>query len=69
MSASSEHEESRYLATLIDRQGAVVSIIRITAGDDDEACQKAKALVDGHGVDLWEDLRLVDHFPAIDPLK
>lgn len=67
MSASPEHGERGYRATLVDQRGMVVSTVRIAAADDADACEKARALVDGHGVDLWEDMRFVDHFPAIDP--
>ncbi|GJD93630.1 hypothetical protein [Methylobacterium iners] len=58
-----------YRANLIDEQGAVVSAVRILAGDDVEAREKAKALVDGHAVDLWAGLRFIDHFPTPDPSK
>mgnify|MGYP003386412718 CR=1 FL=1 len=67
MSASPEHGERGYRATLVDQRGMVVSTVRIVAADDAEACEKAIVLVGDHDVDLWEDLRFVEHFPAIDP--
>ncbi|GJD97319.1 hypothetical protein [Methylobacterium iners] len=67
MTESTESGERAYRAALIGEQGVVASMVQITAIDDDEACKKAKALVDGHAVDLWEGLRFIDHFPTVDP--
>lgn len=64
VTASSEKQELRYHATLIGREGGVVSTIRIVALDDAEAIGKAATLADGHAVDLWQGSRFVDHFPA-----
>lgn len=64
MSASPEAEEPKYRAMLINQHGMVVSTVRIAAGDDAKAREKAKALVDGHAVDLCDGRRFVDHFPA-----
>lgn len=64
---SPEDAEPTYRATLVSAQGMVVSTIRIAASHDVEAREKAKALVDSHAVDLWEGLRFIDHFPAVDP--
>jgi hypothetical protein len=64
VTASTESGERPYRVALIREQGVVASMVQITAPDDDEACKKARALVDGHAVDLWEGLRFVEHFPA-----
>ncbi|GJD94509.1 hypothetical protein [Methylobacterium iners] len=69
VTASTESGERTYRVALIGDQGVVASMVQIRATDDDEACKKAKALVDGHAVDLWEGLRFVDHFPATDLSK
>lgn len=66
VTTSFQDAEPKYRATLVGAQGIVVSTIRIAASDDVEARKKAKALVDGHAVDLWEGLRFIDHFPAMD---
>jgi len=56
-----------YRAMLIDVNGRAVQMLPITAPDDDKAVAQAKALVDGHGVDLWDGVRFIEHFPAVDP--
>lgn len=58
-----------YRAIMVDGDGHTVSMHRIMAVGDDEAVAEAKALADGHGVDLWDGVRFVDHFPAINPSK
>ena len=60
---------SFYRAILIDGDGHTVSMYRIMAAGDDEAVSQAKALVDGHAVDLWDGVRFIEHFPAITPSK
>lgn len=67
--APTDGSELRYRATLIGERGTVVSNVRIAAFDDGEAREKAEALANGHAVDLWEGLRFVDHFPAIEASK
>jgi hypothetical protein len=42
----------QYCAILLDTDGHVAAQIPITASDDEEARAKAKALVDGHAIDL-----------------
>ena len=66
-----EHEagELRYRAVLVDVNGSAVSTFRLRADGDVDAVVQAKALVDGHGVDLWEGMRFIEHFPAVDPAE
>ena len=59
----------RYRAVLIDVNGCTVATVRIKASEDDEAVVQAKVLVDGHGVDLWDGVRFIEHFPPVDPPK
>ena len=54
-------------AILIDAGGREVSAYRIMASGDDEAVEQAKALVGGYSIDLWDGLRFIEHFPAVDP--
>ena len=49
---------------LIDVGGCPMATVPITASGDDEAIVRAMAFVDGHGVDLWDGVRFIDHFPA-----
>lgn len=44
--------------------GAVVEIYPLLAADDDEALSLAKAMVNGHVIELWDGLRFIEHFPA-----
>ena len=59
--------DPRYRAMLIDVNGCPVATVPIKASGDDEAIVRAKSLVDGHVVDLWDGVRFIEHFPAVDP--
>lgn len=59
--------DAHYRAMLIDPNGSPVATVPIKASGDDEAMVRAMALVDGHGVDLWDGVRFIEHFPAVDP--
>jgi len=48
-----------YRAYLVGRDGHFVGFEPIVCGDDSEATEKAKRLVDGHDVELWENARMV----------
>jgi len=61
-----EDQKPYYRAFLVDPNGHTVSMYRLMASNDDEAVTQAKALVDGHGVDLWDGVRFIEHFPALD---
>ena len=58
-----------YQVRFVDQDGRVSFTVLLFAGDDGEAKHKAKEMVDGHGVDLWDGLRFIEHFPPIDPQK
>lgn len=45
--------------------GGEVLNTSISALEDDEAKAKARALVDGHAVDLWDGLRFIARFEPI----
>ncbi|WP_156369055.1 hypothetical protein [Methylobacterium sp. Leaf100] len=51
-----------YRAMGVGANGEIVSKSEISALGDDEAKAKAQALVDGHAIDLWDDLRFIEHF-------
>lgn len=53
----------------VGANGRIVSQAAISAVGDDEAKAKALALMDGDAIDLWDDLRFIEHFtpsPSID---
>lgn len=62
-----EGTQPYYRAILVDMSGREVSAYRIMASEDDEAVEQAKALLDGYSVDLWDGLRFIEHYPAVDP--
>lgn len=64
-----EGNDPRYRAILVDVNGCPVQVMPLTAPNDDKALVQARALVDGHGVDLWDGIRFIEHFPAVDPPK
>lgn len=64
--ALSEKQPPAYRAILLAKTGAVVGMIRIPVQDDDEAVDRAKAMVDGHAVDLWDGVRFIEHFPPVE---
>lgn len=55
-----------YRVILLAKDGAVVSAARISVDDDESAIEAAQAMVDGHAVELWDGLRFIEHFPAVD---
>ncbi|MHC2020472.1 hypothetical protein [Methylobacterium sp. CM6247] len=55
-----------YRAIIIAKSGTVVNALRLQAEDDEQACEHAKAMVDGHAVELWDGLRFIEHFPPVD---
>lgn len=56
----------RYRAILIGKSGEVLGMTRLSVRDDPTAIVEAKALVNGHAVELWDGLRFIDHFPTLD---
>ena len=61
---ASASQEPHYRALLLDLQGNVVGSERLLASDDDEAIELGRALADGHGVDIWDRARFLEHFDS-----
>lgn len=55
-----------YRALVLEMDGQLVSMCALTAYDDAEATELAKAMLDGHAVELWDGLRFIQHFPLVD---
>jgi hypothetical protein len=56
----------QYQAYIIGSDGEFQKSIRLECADDAVACKKAKQLVDGHHVELWQLTRKIatfDHTP------
>lgn len=64
-----EGKDHRYRAILVDVNGCPVQVLPLASADDDKAVVQARALVDGHSIDLWDGIRFIEHFPAVDPPK
>lgn len=64
--ALSERRLPAYRVLLFAKTGAVIGMVRISVQDDDEAIERAKAMVDGHTVELWDGLRFIELFRPVD---
>jgi hypothetical protein len=51
-----------YRAYIIGRDGHFQNSVSLDCGDDDEAKDQAKQLVDGHDVELWQRDRKIAMF-------
>ena len=69
MPTPSESDQTSYRVNFVEKDGKVSLTLLLFAPDDGEAKRKAKAMVDSHGVDLWDGLRFIEHFPPIEPQK
>ena len=56
----------QYRAVMLATDGSVLIQIRITALGDEEAKSKAKSLVDGHAIDLWNQFRFIERFEPVE---
>ena len=71
MSSSPSHsiafaeEPPTYRAFFLSHDGAVRGAQILEAGTDDEAKAIAAALVNGHGIDLWERTRFLASYPPL----
>ncbi|MCJ2083928.1 hypothetical protein [Methylobacterium sp. J-090] len=63
----SDRRPPRYRAILLGPTGRIASLVNLIAGDDKDALRLAEAMVDGHAVELWDGVRFIEHFPALDP--
>ncbi|MHC2019705.1 hypothetical protein [Methylobacterium sp. CM6247] len=63
MAAPAEKDCTTYWATFVGPDGAESLTVLFFALDDREAKYKAKAMLDAHGVDLWDGVRLIGRFP------
>jgi hypothetical protein len=53
-----------YRVYLLDSEGHITSRIDLACEDEEVARQRAKQLVDGHAVELWQGARLIGEFPV-----
>lgn len=62
----SQHRLPVYRVIMLDGSGAVFSMMRLSAADDEQAIARAKTMFDGHAVELWDGLRFIDHFAPVE---
>jgi len=55
-------EANEYRAYIIGPDGHIERRIDLVCADDDAAKERAKALVDGHAIELWQETRKVAQF-------
>jgi hypothetical protein len=51
-----------YYAYIIGDDGHITHRVPIICADDEEAKRRAKRLVDGHAVELWQQARKIERF-------
>lgn len=61
----SEPRSPIYRIIILADGGAVHNVMRLDADDDEQAKERAKMIVDGHAVELWDGLRFIDHFAPV----
>ena len=61
----SEPRPPIYRVVVLAGCGTVHNVLRLTAADDEQAKERAKMMVDGHAVELWDGLRFIDHFAPV----
>lgn len=54
-----------YRAVILDACGGAVLSTLVSASGDDEAMDKAQALIDGHAIDLWDGFRFIERFEPL----
>jgi hypothetical protein len=53
-----------YRAYTIGPDGHIISSEPMICADDEEAIERARRLVEGHGIELWSGARLVARLPG-----
>ena len=56
-----------YRAYLIGRDGHIIQRVDIECDDEETAKVRAKSLVDGHDVELWDGAQLLAEFKTSNP--
>jgi hypothetical protein len=51
-----------YYAFVIGEDGHVTKRIEIICENDEEAKSRARQLVDGHAIELWQEARMIETF-------
>lgn len=60
--AAEMSEPFGYYAYIMGRDGHIQDRVDIACSDEEEAKRRAKQLVDGHAVELWQEARRIDRF-------
>ena len=54
-----------FRADIIGHDGHIVCRVDLFCAGDDQAKDRAKLLIDGHPVELWDGDRLIVHFKPV----
>lgn len=60
--ASGDRPEPHYRIQLLTPNHQIISTVVFKARDDVSALEIAEGMVDGHAVELWDDLRFIERF-------
>lgn len=52
-----------YRVVLIAKNGTVLGTVPVSVEGDEEGLERARSMVDGHAVELWDGLRFIEFFP------
>lgn len=52
-----------YRVMLLARNGTLLGSVPISVCDDEHGRERARSMVDGHAVELWDGLRFIEYFP------
>ncbi len=56
-----DSKPSRYRAFILNADETVLRIEHLPAQDDDAALGLARAMLDGHALELWDGMRFIEH--------
>lgn len=60
-----ESKVQEYRAYIVDKDGHVTGRIDLLCENEDDALQRAKQLVDGHAVELWQGKQKIERFEPL----
>lgn len=61
-----QDKPSAYRLLILQPDGTLVSNLPLRVENDEQARATARAMVNGHAVELWDGLRFIEHFDAED---
>lgn len=56
---------SAYRLILLAKNGTVSASVPVAVEDDAQGRDRARSMVNGNAVELWDGLRFIEHFPSV----